>query len=386
MKLTPLEAKESFERIYNDEPEIISSAPGRINIIGEHTDYNRGYVLPAAIDRSVQFLAKRRGDDKISVWSETFQEKKAFALHDYRISDNNRWIDYVKGIFWVLEQEGHSLGGVDGFITGDIPIGSGLSSSAAMEISIIKALDKIFSLSLSGEQMAVLSQRAENDFVGVNCGLMDQFISVFGQKERALFLDCETLRYEHIPLLLKDHGLHFVVYDTRIQRELSSSDYNTRRAEAAEALRILSLSGINSYRDADKDSLQANRNKMGETLFKRARHIINENQRVNDAVNFLKKGDFRNLGELLFQSHLSLRDDYEVSCPELDLLYTVGSAFEGCLGARLTGAGFGGSGIALIEKAQTDAFVEMIKKESEILQFTPPLFYKVEVGEGAVVQ
>ncbi len=386
MKNSFLNARKRFLELYNKKPDVISSAPGRINIIGEHTDYNFGFVLPAVIDRNIQFLAKRRNDNQVSVWAEIFQESEIFFIHDRQVSLTKRWANYVKGIFWVLEKEGHALGGVDAFIVGDIPLESGLSSSAALEVSVLNALNKLFHLCLSKEQIARLSQKAENDFVGVNCGLMDQFISVFGRKNTALFLDCETLFYEHVPLPLEEYGLNIVVYDSRIRRELSASDYNKRRLESAAALKILKTSGINNFKDVEEGLLEDKKDEMGDILFRRARHVITENQRVKDAVRVLKKGDFHKLGELLFQSHLSLRDDYEVSCPELDLLYAVGKQFGGCLGARLTGAGFGGSGIALVEETQTEAFINKIKKESEDRQFTSPVFYEMAIGKGADVQ
>ncbi len=381
-----LNARKRFLEIYNKKPDVISLAPGRINIIGEHTDYNLGFVLPAAIDRNIQFLAKRTKNNLVSVWAEFFQESENFVIHDLQVSLTKKWVNYVKGIFWVLEKEGYSLGGLDAFISGDIPLESGLSSSAALEVSVINALNKLFHLSLSREQLARLSQKAENDFVGVSCGLMDQFISVFGRKNTALFLDCETLFYEHVPLPLEEHGLNIVVYDSRIRRELSASDYNKRRLESAAALKSLKTSGVRSFKDVRDGMLEDKKDEMGDILFRRARHVTTENQRVMDAVRVLKKGDFQKLGELLFQSHQSLRYDYEVSCPELDLLYEVGKQFEGCLGARMTGAGFGGSGIALVEETQTEAFINRMKKESEDRQFTSPVFFEVAIGEGANIQ
>ncbi len=379
------QARKSFFELYNKEPDVISVAPGRINIIGEHTDYNLGFVLPAAIDKTIHFLAKRRTDHTVSLWAENFHESENFFIHDLQLSKTKKWANYVKGIFWVLEKEGYSLGGLDAIIAGDIPLESGLSSSAALEVSILNALNHLFQLSLSKEQIARLSQKAENDFVGVNCGLMDQFISVFGRKNTALFLDCETLCYEYVPLCLEENGLNIVIYDTRVRRELLSSDYNDRRIESATAFKILKTSGAKSYKDVDMDVLEDFKDEMGNILFRRARHVITENQRVKETNSVLKAGDFKKIGELLFQSHLSLRDDYEVSCPELDLLYSVGKQFEGCLGARLTGAGFGGSGIALVEKTQTEAFIKLVKKESRSRQFTPPAFYEVAIGEGATI-
>jgi galactokinase len=385
MKNSIGETSRRFFDLYNKKPDVISLAPGRINIIGEHTDYNLGFVMPAAIDRNIQFLAKRRNDNRISVWAEHFQESEIFFTHDIQAPQTKKWVNYVKGIFWVLKKEGYHLGGVDAIISGNIPLESGLSSSAALEVSVLNALNKLFHLSLSKVQIAMLSQKAENDYVGVNCGLMDQFISVFGRKNEALFLDCESLFFEHVPLPLKEHGLNIIVYDSRIRRELSASDYNKRRIESAAALKILKTSGVNNFKNVKEGLLEDKKGEMGDILFRRARHVITENQRVKEAVMVLETGDFQKLGEILFRSHLSLRDDYEVSCPELDLLYTVGKQFGGCLGARMTGAGFGGSGIALVKETQTEAFINKMKKESEHRHFTSPVFFKVEIGEGGEV-
>ena len=261
-----------------------------------------------------------------------------------------------------------------------------MSSSAALETSVIFALNSLFRLSLPKEKLARLAQRAENDFVGVDCGLMDQFISAFGKKDEALFLDCETLHYEYVPLHLEKNRLKIVVYDSRVLRELASSEYNKRRTESETALRILREDGISSFRDVSVPLLEEKAGRLGDILFRRAKHVVTENERVHRAVRALQGGDFFHLGELLFQSHSSLRDDYEVSCPELDLLYTIGKAFEGCLGARLSGAGFGGSGIALIEEDRISAFKEKMIREAERNQFALPVFHEISVGEGVVVR
>jgi len=386
MKNSPLNYHKRFLDLYGIQPDVISSAPGRINIIGEHTDYNFGFVLPAAIDRKIQFLVRRRNDNKVSVWAENFQEKEEFFVDEIQIPQVKNWGNYVKGIYWILGKEVYTVGGVDALVAGDIPLESGLSSSAALEISILTAFNELFKMSLSKEQIARLSQKAENNYVGVKCGLMDQFISVFGRKNTALFLDCETLKYEYVPLTLEEHGFNILVYDSRVHRELSSSDYNKRRVESNNALSILKDSGVKSFKDVDKRLLEDKKNEMGNMLFRRARHVITENQRVKESVHYLKMEDFQKLGELLFQSHESLRDDYEVSCPELDLLYDVGKQFEGCLGARMTGAGFGGSGIALVQDRQTEAFINNMKNESAKRQFTPPVFFKVSIDAGARIQ
>ncbi|KPJ68968.1 hypothetical protein AMJ44_05050 [candidate division WOR-1 bacterium DG_54_3] len=373
----------SFEEIYQSRPEVLSFAPGRVNIIGEHTDYNLGYVLPAALNLRNYFLASRRKDEKISLWTENFKQAEEFSLQEISFSRKNHWVNYVKGVFWILEKEGFNLHGINAFIWGDIPLDAGLSSSAALEVSVIYGLNTLFELGLDPEKMALLAQKAENDFVGVKCGLMDQFISTLGEKNKALFLDCETLRYELIPLYLENAKLGIVIYDSGVKRELASSEYNKRRFEASSALDILKRYGVKSYKDVDLKMLQERREEMDDVLYKRARHVVSENQRVKKAVEALKNDDFLLLGDLLFLSHESLRDDYEVSCPELDLLYEMAREFSGSLGARLTGAGFGGSGLALVEKSKISDFKEKIIQEVKKRGFIRPRVYKIEIGDGA---
>jgi len=376
-----------FKDLFGRMPALISSAPGRINIIGEHTDYNGGYVLPAAIDRRIHFLVAPRSDDRVVLWAENFGEQEEFSLKDLAPSSSGKkWSNYVQGIFWVLEKESLSLGGVDGFIFGDIPLGSGLSSSAALEISVANALNSLFQLSLPLEKIPLIAQRAENEFVGVECGLMDQFISVFGHKDEALFLDCATLEYEYVPLSLEENRLKILVIDSRVRRELASSEYNRRREECRTVVKILGRQGIDSLRDIPFQLLKENEEELGDVLFRRARHVITENTRVIESKQALKTSDYLRLGELLFGSHQSLRDDYEVSCPELDLLYTLGKEYEGCLGARLTGAGFGGSGIVLIEEDKISGFKKRIENTYAAKRFKVPHILKISIGDGAVVK
>ena len=248
---------------------------------------------------------------------------------------------------------------------------------------MVKALDSLFELGLSPLEMATLAQEAENDYVGVKCGLMDQFISVFGKKDMAVFLDCETLAYEYIPLRLNREGLGILVYDTRVPRDLASSAYNTRRAEASGALEKLCESEPLTYKEITLSLLNDKKHELGEIFYRRARHVVTENARVEKAARALRDDDFRELGQLLFQSHESLRDDYQVSCPELDLLYEWGKRSPSCLGSRLTGAGFGGSGIALIPKQDLPFFVKQISEEAQNRGFVMPTCYEVEIGEGA---
>ena len=376
----------SFRGKFGSPPEVYSSAPGRINLIGEHTDYNLGYVLPCAIHMHVAFLAAQRTDGIVRIWADNFKQEKSFSLKQDFDAKQGGWIDYVKGIFWILAQKGASLRGIDAYVWGDIPLESGLSSSAAFEVSIIKALDTMFKLGLSPLEMAKLAQAAENDYVGVKCGLMDQFISVFGKKDKAVFLDCETLAYEYYPLRLEGEGLGILVYDTRMLRDLASSAYNKRRAEATGALEKLRESGVQTYKNVTLSLLDEKKDDLGETFYKRARHVVTENARVKKAVRALQDDNFHELGRLLFQSHESLRDDYQVSCPELDLLYECGKQSHFCLGARLTGAGFGGSGIALIRKKDLFSFKKLVSDEAQRRGFVTPACYEVEIGEGTRIR
>ncbi|MFB0566162.1 MAG: galactokinase [Candidatus Aminicenantaceae bacterium] len=378
--------KSLFEKIYELPPDVISSSPGRINIIGEHTDYNQGYVLPAAVNLRIYFLASIRDDEKVLLWAENFKKKDSFSLESFTLSEENRWADYIRGIYWVLGRERFPLKGVNALIWGNIPLEAGLSSSAALEISIINSLDRLFRLNLTSEKKAFLAQKAENDFVGVKCGIMDQFISLLGQKDKALFLDCETLSYEFIPLNFTEANVCILVYDSRVSRSLASSEYNKRRQEAAEALQFLKKRGHKSFKEVDFLTQEEMRKGLNEVIYRRAKHVINENMRVKKAVQALREDDFSLLGELLFLSHESLRDDYEVSCPELDLLYETGKDFTGCLGARLTGAGFGGSGIALVKKESAELFRKKAIENAEKKGFNMPEIYEIEVGEGAKVK
>jgi len=375
--------KRAFIEVFHSPPELLASAPGRINLIGEHTDYNNGYVLPAAIHLRNWFLAAPRPDGLVRLWADDFREEETFRLESISPSETRRWANYIKGIFWVLQQEGVRPQGLDAMIWGEVPLESGLSSSAALEVSVIKGVAALWNLDLDPVRLAKLAQRAENDFVGVQCGLMDQFIAVFGRKNSALFLDCETLDYTHYPLNLEKAGLVILVYDTKVRRRLASSEYNQRRREAAGALEVLKNKGARSYKDATTAMLRNSRAELDDVLYRRARHVITENARVRKAVELLEKDDFSGLGTLLFQSHDSLRDDYEVSCPELDFLYEVGKEHPGCLGARLVGAGFGGSGIALLEKQAVDGFKKRALSGAEERGFPRPGFHEVRVGRGA---
>jgi galactokinase len=375
----------AFMDRFGSSPQVYSTAPGRINLIGEHTDYNLGYVLPSAVNLNVSFLVSKREDEVVCIWADNFKQEKRFSLLQDVDARQGGWIDFVKGIFWVLLRKGFSLGGINAYVWGNIPLESGLSSSAAFEVSIVSALDSLFDLNLSPLETAKLSQTAENDYVGVKCGLMDQFISVFGKKDKAVFLDCETLAYQYIPVRFEKEGLGILIFDTKVPRNLASSPYNRRREEASKALEKLLEFGIRSYKTITPSLLDEKKDMLGKTFYKRARHVVTENERVKRAVRALRHDDFNELGQLLFQSHESLRDDYQVSCPELDFLYEYGRSSPSCIGARMTGAGFGGSGIALVNKKEMSIFKKQICIEAQNRGFVTPACYEVETGEGMKV-
>lgn len=376
----------AFEDIYGSTPQIIASAPGRVNLIGEHTDYNQGYVLPAAIQFRNYFLASRSGENTVNMHTQNFDETDSFLLDSVVLSPGKNWANYIRGIFKILEEEGFKIQGLDGFLWGDIPLEAGLSSSAALEICVLIGLDHLFHLGMTKERMARIAQRVEVECIGIQSGLMDQYVSLFGKKDKALFLDCESLEYELIYLRLEENRIDILVYESGVRRELASTEYNRRRQESEEALEFFVSKGLRSYKEVKLQRLEDLEETMGEIRYKRARHVITENHRVKKAVRALKKDDFQSFGNLMFRSHQSLRDDYQVSCPELDLLYEVGRSFSGCLGGRLTGAGFGGSGIVLIEKPRIDAFQHEMHQAARERGFPSPRFHKVKIGDGARVR
>jgi galactokinase len=339
---------------------VFVKAPGRVNLIGEHTDYNEGFVLPIAIDRFVCMHASARDDNEIHLYSEILDENCSFQLENIDHEETCSWANYIKGVAQLLLQKGLALGGADIRIGSDVPIRSGLSSSAAIEVAACITFRKLFNLQIQDKDIPSLCQKAENEFVGVQCGIMDQFVSVFGQENKALFLDCRSLEHKQIPLEMK--GMNLMVIDTRTKRELAASEYNSRRRECEKGVEILSqvIPEIKSLRDLSPAQFSQNRGLLSPLVAKRCEHVIHENQRVLDAVDALKKLDFERLGSLFYDSHDSLRDLYEVSCKELDIIVDVARDFDGVVGARMTGAGFGGCVICLVRDKCRNSFVQQV--------------------------
>ncbi|HET7771239.1 MAG TPA: galactokinase, partial [Chloroflexota bacterium] len=349
--MTTEDRKTKISRIFRDRfgsaPTVVARAPGRVNLIGEHTDYNDGFVFPAAIDRDVYVAARATDDGRARLYAANFRRKTEFPLSDVRHQPSERWSHYERGVVVMLQQDGHQVGGFEAAIEGDVPSGAGLSSSAAVEVATATALKALFDLQLDPVRLAVLCQRAENQFVGVNSGIMDQFISALGQRATALLIDCRSLEYRHVPL---GESAQIVVADTSVKRGLVDSEYNARRAECEEAVRLLSqrVAGVRALRDVSAVQLREHEALLPEVVRRRARHVVTENERTLRSVAALEAGDLGAFGRLMDESHASLRDDYEVTVPPLDAMVDAAHNVSGVLGSRMTGAGFGGCTVSLV--------------------------------------
>ena len=339
----------AFGQEYGGEPTLCVAAPGRVNLIGEHTDYNDGFVLPAAIDRHIVIVARPRADRAVRLHALDLGRHARFGLDGIKHDPHERWSNYQRGVAWALQGEGYALTGFDGVIAGDVPIGSGLSSSAAIEVATAYTFQMLGDLKLDGVRRALLCQKAENEFVGMRCGIMDQYISSLGQRGHALLIDCRSLEYEPVPI---PKGVSLVICDTNKRRGLVDSEYNTRRQECETGARLL---GVRALRDVSPQAFAQKQAALGEITRQRCRHVITENQRTLDGVAALKAGDVARFGALMNASHNSLRDDYQVSCTELDAMVSAAWAQAGVYGSRMTGAGFGGCTISLVAEGAAEA-------------------------------
>jgi galactokinase len=349
-----------FSDLFGNTPESeIAAAPGRVNLIGEHTDYNDGWVLPMAIDRCVYIAFATRADRRIRAHAVAFDETCEVALDELQPAGNADWISYVAGVAWALTASGHDLSGADLVIDGDVPIGSGLSSSAAIEMATARALCQVSGIPWSPVEMARLGQKVESEYIGIKGGLMDQFTATMGRAGHALLLDCRSLEVQAIPL--PDEAA-IVVMDTGAARTLAGSAYNDRSRSCRDAVRALRElePSVRALRDVDADLLLAASDRMDEETFRRASHVVAENRRPLAMAEALRRGDLAAAGLLMDESHFSLRDLYEVSSEELDLFTDFARRHPACYGARLTGAGFGGCAIALVSAARADAFIDEV--------------------------
>ena len=372
-----------FQKKYKEQPLLIRS-PGRVNLIGEHTDYNSGFVLPVAIEKRIVVAAGKRNDGKLFLHTADFQKSVEITLSDIRFREKEFWSNYPAGVAAILQSTGYTIGGANFCIRGDVPIGAGLSASAAMEVASALALSQLYNLSLSPLDVARLACTAEGNFVGVQCGIMDQFISVFGKKGFALFLDCKSLEHSYV---VYPDGVTLVIFDTGLRRELALSSYNRREAECEDAVHLIAkhIAGLSSLREVTPDKFRSVEGMLPLVSRKRARHVITENERVLQAVEALKQQDVDKFGKLMFESHKSLKEDYEVSCRELDAFVDIARESKGVFGARMTGAGFGGSAIALVKEKSVDAFVERVRTEYPKRGGPNLTIYLPKIGGGATI-
>ena len=349
-----------YEERFDTQP-LLVRACGRINIIGEHTDYNDGFVLPAAVDKYIYFAIGENGTEDCHLYAADIRQSHSFNIKKIEPGEK-LWANYLMGIMQQLQNRGVLLEGVDCVFGGNLPIGSGLSSSAALECGFAAGLNTLFQMEIGLVELAQLAQRSSHQFVGIPCGIMDQFASLLGRGGQAIKLDCRSLEYEYIPLELGDYEL--VLINTKVHHELASSEYPVRVRECGEGVAILQqfYPEVASLRDATMEMLAAHRAEFPEVIYKRCAYVIQENGRLEEATISLKNGNMQRLGELLYATHDGLRDEYEVSCPELDFLVDFARKFDGVVGARLMGGGFGGCTLNLVSKEAKEKFLREVTK------------------------
>jgi len=360
----------------------IFRAPGRVNLIGEHTDYNEGFVLPIAIQYETRVAVESMPERRMHVHSDTYSETAVFDLDDPRPIARRHWSDYVRGVAIMLEQEGCLLRGASLQISSNIPVGAGLSSSAALEVATALAMLGNSSLTLEPLKIAQLAQRAENEFVGARCGIMDQFTACHGRAGHALLLDCRSLDVDYIPT---PQEAALVVCNTMVRHDLASGEYNRRRQQCEAGVTALSkfLPDIHALRDVNAQQLAMFAGKLDEVVYRRCRHVVGENERVQDAARALRAGDLPRFGALMKASHRSLRDDYEVSCSELDTMVDIQLGIQGVYGARMTGGGFGGCTIALVDSSKVDGFSGLVAERYRQETGISCEIYVCSAGDGA---
>ena len=371
-----------FSTRYGDEPEHIYFCPGRVNLIGEHIDYNGGSVLPCAISLGTWLAISKNRDKRIRLQCLNFPETAKLHLQESYSKAGNQWFNYPLGVIHELIQNNNPISGLDMLYYGNLPIGAGLSSSASIEVLTAFALNEMFLMKLSLKEITVLSKKVENEFIGVNCGIMDQFAVAFGKMNKAILLNCDTLDYKYIPFEPGNYSL--VIINTNKGRKLIGSKYNERFAECGLALTALKKElPVNNLCEVTLHDFSAYRHLINDpVLEKRALHAISENFRVGEATDALNAGELFTFGKLMYASHQSLKEFYEVSCLELDTIVDFCKIYEGCIGARMTGAGFGGCAIALVNKAAVKDFIEKISSVyKKKIGYKPGVFISA-VGEG----
>lgn len=372
--------RSTFKRLFNAEPILVRS-PGRINIIGEHTDYNGGLVMPAAIDKAIYVAISKREDDEIHLFSESYQQFDISSIKNLQKSENS-WANYILGVADQLKERGYALGGFNFYIDGDVPLGAGLSSSAAVECATGFALDQLFSLEVPKLDIALVAQKAEQTFAGVNCGIMDQFASVFGQKDQAIMLDCRSMQHSYIPLKLD--GYKLLLLNTNVKHALADSAYNKRRAQCEQGVAWIKehYPNVNTLRDVTLEMLEAHVKPKDEEVFTKCSFVVKEIGRLLTAAEQLVNGNLHGLGHLMFETHEGLSKDYEVSCKELDFLVAEVKPLDEVLGARMMGGGFGGCTINIVKEEKIADLIEELSSKY-LLQFGLKLdAYIVQTDNG----
>ena len=369
-----------FQQIFDNEADLCVQSPGRINIIGEHTDYNNGFVLPAAIDKKVMVAIRKREDDLIVLYAEAFAEKKEVKIPEMKPQGD--WADYMLGVVAQLIKKDYVVGGFEILLTGDIPIGAGLSSSAAVECATIFALNELFHFGLEKMEMVQMAQMAEHEYAGVKCGIMDQFASMFGKKDHLIKLDCRSLAYEYIPFQNQDYAL--VLFNSNVKHALVDSEYNIRRNQCNEGVEMIRKyhPQINSLRDADTEMVEKYIRPQDELIYRRCHYVVSENIRLLQLCEALNHNNLDNCGKLMHETHLGLSEDYEVSCPELDLLVKIAMEQPGVIGARLVGGGFGGCTINLVRKENLESVIYEVENGYKLSSGKEATTYIVNVEDG----
>ena len=367
---------EVFSNRFGTAPMFVVRAPGRVNLIGEHTDYNEGFVLTLAIDRATWIALRPRDDNRVQLHSIEQKETTEFDLTSLEKGPVS-WCEYPKGVAWALREAGYDLCGWDGVSTCDVPMGAGLSSSASFELAVARAFAAVSDFAWDAQEMALLCQKAENQWVGVNCGIMDQMISAIGRENHAVLIDCRDLSAEAVPL---PAGVAVVVMDTSTRRGLVDSAYNERRRQCEAAAEFF---GVKALRDVSLEDFESRSAGLDDVVGRRARHVITENDRTLRAAAAMKAGDAGLLGQLIDQSHESMRDDFEISNPQLDIMVALARKTAGCFGARQTGGGFGGCALALVDAEVTSGFVDEVSRRYEEATGLAPKLYLCRAANGA---
>ena len=381
MKELISKVEEKFTERFQSDYKLVQS-PGRVNLIGEHTDYNEGFVLPAAIDKSIVLAMSANYSKQCRFYAVDKDESYTTEISGEIEKSGQGWPDYLLGVIDQLRAHDYKVHGFDCVFGGNVPIGAGMSSSAALEGGVLFGLSEIFDLDIPPVEMARIAQKAENEFVGVQCGIMDQFVSLNGREGHALRLDCRSLEYEFFPFQQDD--INIVLCDTGVRRELVSSEYNVRRRQCEEGVKTLQKfdSDINSLRDVELQFLMLHEQDLDPVVFKRCKYVVEENKRVLQACKDLKKDDFSAFGQRMLQSHIGLSNEYEVSCEELDTLVDIADDIRGVFGSRMMGGGFGGCTINLVEKDSFEEFAARVKEEYSDRIGSEVSIYKTKVSGG----